>query len=112
MTATQNITVTVTASGDPVVTLVLTPDDLRGRDQRGNRDAHVCGVQPLLRGGNDGARTPTEPALRHAQRQQTLFFAEGATRSSGSPVTITAVNDNEYTGEQIVDGDGTPRATT
>ena len=38
---------------------------------------------------------------------KTLFFAEGATSSSGAPVTITSSNDNAYTGDQTLTVTGT-----
>ena len=98
-TATQNITVTVTASGDAVVTLVVTPDEIA----EGGSSTVSATLKSAASSAfsvmvdvdeDDNARGYTISTNR------ALFFAEGATRSSGAPVKITSTNDNAYTGDQ------------
>ena len=98
----------MTASGDAVVTLVVTPDEItEGGTSTVSCDARICGVEPLLRVGGCGSGRRQRPADTTVSPNKTLFFAEGATSSSGAPVTITSSNDNAYTGDQTLTVTGT-----
>ena len=103
LSATQDIRVTVTASGDLVVTLVVTPATVsEGGTSVVTATLKSAASSPfyvVVAASADYATLSTN---------KTLFIAEGATRSSGSSVTITAANDNVYRGERKVTVSGDP----
>ena len=111
-TATQDITVTVTDVDDdvtPQVTLNLAPASI---SENGGISVVTATVAPAAdaafevtvtaAGGGDNAAMAEDFMLSGS----TLFFAAGATTATASatniPVTITAVNNNAYTGDKMV----------
>ena len=108
-TSMQNITVTVTASGDAVVTLVVTPDEIV--------EGGTSTVTATLKSATSSpfsvtvATATDNDRVHNVSANKTLFFAVGSTRSSGTPVTITSVNDNVHTGEETVTVSGTTTAS-
>ncbi len=105
MSATQDITVTVTASGNLVVTLDVDPDKI---SENGGESTVTASLDRAAESSfyvivDVGASTD----VRLGSNKR-LFIAEGDDESSGSAVTITAINDNAYTGERKVTVGGTP----
>ena len=111
-TAMQEITVTVTDVDDdvtPQVTLALAPTSI---SENGGVSVVTATVEPAAEaafnvtvtaaGGGDNAAAAGD----FTQSGSTLFFAAGATTATASatnvPVTITAVNNNAYTGDKTV----------
>jgi len=107
-TAMQEITVTVTDVDEPVadpqVTLVLAPASI---SENGGVSVVTATVAPAADAAFEVTVT-TDPATSDGfmRSGSTLFFAAGATTATASatsvPVTITAVNDNAYTGDKKV----------
>ena len=97
----QDITVTLTASGDAVVTLVLTPDEIvEGGTSTVTATIEEASSSPFsveVKVVGDANTRKFEPST-----SRVLFFAEGSTTSSGAPVTITSGRDNVYTGKQTL----------
>ena len=95
----------MTASGDAVVTLVVTPGKIvEGGTSTVTASLESAASSPfsvLVSVTSDNTRGHT------VSDNKTLFFAEGATSSSGAPVTITSSNDNAYTGDQTLTVIGT-----
>ncbi len=105
-TATQNITVTVTASGDAVVTLVVTPAKIAeggSSTVTGTLKSAASSAFSVMVDVSSDSNTRGHTLSSN----RALFFAEGATSSSGAPVTITSANDNAYTGDQKLTVTGT-----
>ena len=104
MDATQKITVTVTASGNLVVTLAVAPDSISESGESSTVTASLdraaeSAFYVVVSVGGDNA---SDVRLSSNKR---LFIDEGATKSTGT-VTITAINDNDYDGDRDVTVNG------
>jgi hypothetical protein len=108
-TSTQNITVNVTASGDAIVTLVVTPTEIT---EGGNSTVSATLASAATSPFSVTVTTATDNDRTHSvSNNRTLFFAVGSTTSSGAPVTITSANDNVYTGKETLTVSGTTTAS-
>ena len=103
MSATQKITVTVTASGNLVVTLEVDPDEISENGGTSTVTATLSSAAESAFYVVVNVGTSTDVSLSNNKR---LFIDEGDDESTGV-VTITAINDNVHTGERDVTVDGT-----
>jgi len=104
MSATQDITVTVTASGNLVVELSVDPDEI---SEAGGTSTVTASLNRAAESSFYVIVAVDRDDVRLSSNTR-LFIDEGDDESSGSAVTITAINDNVYTGEREVTVSGTP----
>ncbi len=101
-TAEQKITVTLTPSGDAVVTLAVTPDSIsEGQSSVVSATLESAASSPFTVTVSVTEAEENGRALR-VSPNKTLFFAAGDTANSGASVTISSINDNDYTGTQTL----------
>ncbi len=101
-TANQKIEVTLTASGDAVVTMVVTPDKI---SESGGVSMVSAEIDRALEAPFTVEVNVTASA-HYKVSGSSLFFAAGAKASVGS-VSITAVNNNSHNADRKVTVDGT-----